>query len=144
MSAFSPILPAVTEAPLQFLRPMPERPFSYQYDPPEGTAPRNGTYDPHLVRIRNARPLVADLSLDAEGFTLVRAPDFSDYDDDAAIRSVYFPAVEELIAAAIGAEHGEPGGAFLLAALLVGCGLLIVIFGVVRKLGPTPEPAPAR
>jgi len=105
MSAFSPILPAVTEAPLQFLRPMRERPYSYQYDPPEGTAPRNGTYDPHLVKIRNARPLVADLSLDAEGFTLVRAPDFSDYDDEAAIRSVYFPAVEQSIADAIGAER---------------------------------------
>jgi DHA1 family tetracycline resistance protein-like MFS transporter len=44
-------------------------------------------------------------------------------------------------ALAFGAEHGEPGGAFLLAAFLVLCGLLIVIFGVVRKLGPTPEPA---
>jgi len=47
-------------------------------------------------------------------------------------------------ALAFGAEHGEPGGAFLLAALLVGCGLLIVVFGVVRKLAPTPEPAPTR
>lgn len=46
-------------------------------------------------------------------------------------------------ALAFGAEHGEPGGAFLLAALLVGCGLLIVIFGVVRKLGPAAEPATA-
>jgi hypothetical protein len=44
-------------------------------------------------------------------------------------------------ALAFGAEHGEPGGAFLLAVLLVACGLLIVIFGVVRKLGPAPEPA---
>jgi len=44
-------------------------------------------------------------------------------------------------ALAFGAEHGEPGGAFLLAAFLVGCGLLIVIFGVVRKLGPALEPA---
>jgi DHA1 family tetracycline resistance protein-like MFS transporter len=46
-------------------------------------------------------------------------------------------------ALAFGAEHGEPGGAFLLASLLVACGLLIVIFGVVRKLGPAPEPATA-
>ncbi len=46
-------------------------------------------------------------------------------------------------ALAFGAEHGEPGGAFLLAAFLVVCGLLIVIFGVVRKLGPAPEPATA-
>jgi DHA1 family tetracycline resistance protein-like MFS transporter len=46
-------------------------------------------------------------------------------------------------ALAFGAEHGEPGGAFLLASVLVACGLLIVIFGVVRKLGPAPEPATA-
>jgi len=44
-------------------------------------------------------------------------------------------------ALAFGAERGEPGGAFLLAALLVACGLVVVIFGVVRKLGPTAEPA---
>ena len=36
-------------------------------------------------------------------------------------------------ALAFGAEHGEPGGAFLLAFLLVTGALLIVIFGVVRR-----------
>jgi MFS transporter, DHA1 family, tetracycline resistance protein len=39
-------------------------------------------------------------------------------------------------ALAFGAEHGEPGGAFLLAFLLVTSALLIVIFGVVRGLKP--------
>jgi DHA1 family tetracycline resistance protein-like MFS transporter len=39
-------------------------------------------------------------------------------------------------ALAFGAEHGEPGGAFLLAAVLVLCALLIVLFGVVRRLEP--------
>ena len=39
-------------------------------------------------------------------------------------------------ALAFGAEHGEPGGAFLLAFLLVAGALLIVIFGVVRRLKP--------
>jgi len=106
MSAFSPILPAVTEAPLQFLRPMSERPFSYQYDPPDGTPVRNGTYNPHRVQIRNARPLAASLTLDGAGFTLVRAQsDFADFDDDAAIRSSFYPEVERLIAAATGAER---------------------------------------
>jgi DHA1 family tetracycline resistance protein-like MFS transporter len=37
-------------------------------------------------------------------------------------------------ALAFGAERGEPGGAFLLAALLAFGGLLIVLFGVVRRL----------
>jgi DHA1 family tetracycline resistance protein-like MFS transporter len=39
-------------------------------------------------------------------------------------------------ALAFGAEHGEPGGAFLLAAMLVLIALLIVLFGVVRRLKP--------
>lgn len=43
-------------------------------------------------------------------------------------------------ALAFGAENGEPGGAFLLAFLLVTTALLIVIFGVVRRLRPVPEP----
>jgi MFS transporter, DHA1 family, tetracycline resistance protein len=43
-------------------------------------------------------------------------------------------------ALAFGAEQGEPGGAFLLAALLVLCGLLIVVFRVVRRLKPVTEP----
>lgn len=42
-------------------------------------------------------------------------------------------------ALAFGAERGEPGGAFLLATLLVLCGLLIVLFGVVGRLKPMPE-----
>ena len=106
MSAFSPVLPDVTKATLQFLRPMQERPVSYQCDPPQGIPVRTGTYDPYAVQIRNARPLARALSLDAEGFTLARAQsDFSDYHDDAAIRSAYYPEVEQLIASAIGAER---------------------------------------
>jgi MFS transporter, DHA1 family, tetracycline resistance protein len=37
-------------------------------------------------------------------------------------------------AVAFGAERGEPGGGFLLAAMLAFCALLIVLFGVVRRL----------
>jgi DHA1 family tetracycline resistance protein-like MFS transporter len=44
-------------------------------------------------------------------------------------------------ALAFGAERGEPGGAFLLAFLLVLLGLAIVVFGVVRRLKPASEPA---
>jgi DHA1 family tetracycline resistance protein-like MFS transporter len=42
-------------------------------------------------------------------------------------------------ALAFGAEHGQPGGAFLLAALLVFSALGLVWFGVVRRLGPSAE-----
>jgi DHA1 family tetracycline resistance protein-like MFS transporter len=44
-------------------------------------------------------------------------------------------------ALAFGAERGEPGGAFLLAFALVLIALLIIVFGVVRKVRPVPEAA---
>jgi DHA1 family tetracycline resistance protein-like MFS transporter len=44
-------------------------------------------------------------------------------------------------ALAFGAEHGAPGGGFLLAALLVFSALLITLFGVVPRLRPSREPA---
>ena len=42
-------------------------------------------------------------------------------------------------ALAFGAENGQPGGAFLLASLLVLCGLLITVFGVMPRLKPASE-----
>ena len=39
-------------------------------------------------------------------------------------------------ALAFGAERGQPGGAFLLAFVLVACAFLILLFGVVRRLKP--------
>jgi DHA1 family tetracycline resistance protein-like MFS transporter len=45
-------------------------------------------------------------------------------------------------ALAFGAEHGEPGGGFLLAALLGFSALLIVLFGVLSRLKPAAPPLP--
>ena len=104
MTAQTRIQAAAIEAPLIFLRPMKERPHSYQYDPPPGVPVRNGQYDPHRVMIHDARPLAATLSLDVEGFELLRAPSaFAAFDDAAAIRADYYPEVERLIAGATGA-----------------------------------------
>lgn len=44
-------------------------------------------------------------------------------------------------ALAFGAERGQPGGAFLLAFLLVACAFLIIIFGVIRRLKPVAAEA---
>jgi hypothetical protein len=106
MNAQTRIDAAAIHASLNFLRPMAARPVSYQYEPPPGVPQRSGTYDPHPVTIRNARPLAAGLSLDAEGFALLRAPTAArSFDDAAAIREVYYPEVERLIAGATGAER---------------------------------------
>lgn len=99
MKAWTRIEPAAIEASLNFLRPMTERPVSYQCEPPPGVPVRTGQYDAHVVAIRNARPESESLSLDVEGFALVAAPaGFSDFDDEAAIRAHYYPAVEAVLA----------------------------------------------
>ena len=104
MAAHVRIETAAVEAPLFFLRPMAERPVSYQYEPPAGVPVRTGQYDPHLVTIRDARPLARTLSLDVEGFALLRgASALSAFDDETAIKATYYPEVERLIAGATGA-----------------------------------------
>ncbi len=104
MNAPMRIQPLAVEAPLIFLRPMAERPVSYQYDPPPGVPLRTGQYDPHLVTIGDARPLAASLSLDVEGFALLHAASaLASFEDEAAILAVYYPEVERLIARATGA-----------------------------------------
>jgi hypothetical protein len=105
MTAHMRIETAAIEAPLNFLRPMAERPVSYQYDPPPGVPVRTGQYDPHVVAISDARPLAATLSLDIEGFALVRAPSALDSFEDEAIRALYYPEVERLIAGTTGAAR---------------------------------------
>ena len=106
MTAHMRIQAAAIETSLNFLRPMAERPVSYQYDPPPGVPVRTGHYDAHAVAINDARPLAATLSLDAEGFELLRAPSACDsFENEALIRAVYYPEVERLIARATGAER---------------------------------------
>lgn len=106
MTAHVRVTAAAIEAPLNFLRPMAERPVSYQFDPPPGVPVRTGHYDPHRVTIADARPLAPSLSLDVEGFALLRAPSaLHTFDDEATIRAIYYPEVERLIAAATGAER---------------------------------------
>ena len=106
MTAHQRIEAAAAEAPLYFLRPMAERPVSYHCEPPPGVPVRSGQYDPHAVTIHDARPLAPTLSLDVEGFALLQAPSaLETFDDEAAIRAVYYPEVERLIAAAAGAAR---------------------------------------
>lgn len=104
MTLHSPVRTDSTTAALNFLRPMAGRPVNYQYEPPRGVPARAGSYDRHAVTIRDARPIVGRLSLDVEGFALLRAPStLGDFGDEAAIRSIYYPEVEELIARVTGA-----------------------------------------
>lgn len=97
---------AATTAVLNFLKPMPERPRSLQYEPEPGVPQRNAEDEPHVMTIQDARPLAGRLSLDVEGFEYLRAPNtFAAFEDDAAIRSFYYPKVQRLLADATGAKR---------------------------------------
>jgi len=93
-------------APLNFLAPMAEKPFSYNYEPPPGTPLRNGRQETHEVTVRDARPIADALSLDREGFMLIRRPTAAkDLYDEAEIASVYYPECERIMKEATGASR---------------------------------------
>ena len=93
-------------APLNFMEPMAERPFSYNYEPPPGTPPRNTRPETHKVSIVDARDTADRLSLDREGFVLRRQPSAArDFYDEEEIRAVYYPECERLMREATGARR---------------------------------------
>jgi len=93
-------------APLNFLVPMAEKPVAYNYEPPPGAAVRTGQSVTHRVPIRDARPLIGQLSLEKEGFVLLRHQTaVTNFYDDEQIKSVYYPETERVMQAATGAAR---------------------------------------
>ncbi len=93
-------------APLNFLAPMAEKPVAYNYEPPPGTPQRTGRNVEHQVAIRDARPLIGELSLDREGFSLLRRQTaVTDFYDEDQIGRVYYPECERVMKEATGAAR---------------------------------------
>ncbi len=93
-------------AALNFMAPMTEKPYSYNYDPPPGVPARNGELIAHEVTIQNARSVHVELSLDREGFVLVRRQTAAtDLYDEKIITSVYYPECERLMKEVTGAKR---------------------------------------
>jgi hypothetical protein len=93
-------------APLNFLVPMAEKPVAYNYEPPAGVPVRTGESEEHWVKIRNARPLIGQLSLDREGFVLLRHQSaVQNFYDAEEIARVYYPECERVIKEATGAAR---------------------------------------
>jgi hypothetical protein len=85
-------------APINFIEPMAEKPYSYNYEPPPGVPPRNTKEEAHEVRVIDARPFNDRLSLDREGFVLLRRPTAAtDLYDEKQITGIYYPECERLI-----------------------------------------------
>jgi hypothetical protein len=98
-------LPFVT-AELNYLAPTPGKPRTYAFDPPPGEPKSTALPEPHDVPIFDARLIAGNLSLDREGFALVRHPTIvKDFYDDKEVRNVYYPAVEAFLKATLGADR---------------------------------------
>lgn len=98
--------PAGVEAAMIYLTHADQKPVSYNPPPGAGKPRRDGDYAAYPVRVRDGRAIAAKLSLDRQGFLLVRhASGVADFYDDDAVRDAYYPEVERLVADATGAAR---------------------------------------
>jgi hypothetical protein len=98
-------LPFVT-AELNYLAPTPGKPRTYAYDPPPGEPKSTNLPEPHDVPIFDGRPIANGLSLDRQGFALVKHPtSVRNFYDESEIRRVYYPAAEAFLRATLGADR---------------------------------------
>jgi hypothetical protein len=97
---------ATVRATLNYLIRTERKPYAYTFEPPQGVPPRFGEVNAvDGVVIRNARPFVDLLSLDAEGFKLYEHDSaVRNFYDDDEIRSIYYGEVAHLLRRATGAE----------------------------------------
>lgn len=102
---------AVTDLPyvdgeLNYMAPMAQRPRYLAYDPEPGEARSNMTADPHVVPIRDMRPIQSELDLDREGFALVEHRSaVQDFWDNDEVRRVYYPEAERFLKDHTGASR---------------------------------------
>lgn len=97
---------AAIEAALTFITPSDTKP-TFHSSAVTGGAPRVFfETERHTVPIHDMRPLAGTLSLDREGFELLRRPTaVEDLYDDAAVETRYYAEVETLLKATLGADR---------------------------------------
>jgi hypothetical protein len=93
-------------ADLNYLAPPLDRPRTYTFEPPSGEPKSNIVPEPHRVPIHDIRPIGDTVSLDREGFALVRQKSsVKNFYNEDEVRSVYYPEAERLIKVATGADR---------------------------------------
>jgi hypothetical protein len=93
-------------AELNYLAPTKSRPRTFTFEPPPGEPQSNVVPEPHALPIYDARSLVDSISLDREGFALVRQRSaVRDFYNDDEVKSTYYPEAERLIKEATGASR---------------------------------------
>jgi hypothetical protein len=74
------------------------------YEPPPDAPGWPGRSRRYSMPIRDGRPVIQELSLDKQGFVLVRSQTaVSNFYDEPEVRAVYYPEVERLVKQATGA-----------------------------------------
>jgi len=96
----------IVHAPINYLAPMVEAPYSYTYAPPDGTPSTNRKMEAHTVAVIDGREAAVAPALDREGFELHReASRVVDFYNDEEVRRVYYPECERLLKEATGATR---------------------------------------
>lgn len=97
---------AAVSTTLNYLAPMHGALRTWTFDPPDGGPRFNGRLDAHAVQVRDARPLRAGLSLEAEGFVLAdHVSAVRDFDRDDDIRATGYAEAEVLLRGLTGARQ---------------------------------------
>jgi hypothetical protein len=79
-----------------------------------GESINTGVYEPHMVPIRNGRPVQDSFRLDIHGFEIVRHPSaVADFTDPAEVDAVYVPEVLDFVKEHTGADAVASRGAVL-------------------------------
>ena len=99
--------PECIQGVVNYLKKDTEAPASYGgMSQKEADRKRRGNYESHTVAIHNARLLAAGLSLEREGFVLVRHDtQMKDFYDQEEVRTVYYKETEELVKRTSGAKR---------------------------------------
>jgi hypothetical protein len=89
---------------MNYLDPTSPKPVNYMYQPPQGVPLRTGVYAKYSITVHDARAEADTLSLDVEGVALRRLESrCTDFWDDAQVRAVYMPEVENFVKDVTGA-----------------------------------------
>jgi hypothetical protein len=96
--------PEAVDGVIDFAERTAEKPYTYTYRPPAGVPATNIRPVGHTVRIENARPLTAGLSVDVQGFqVLSHRTAVRDFWDEAQTMALGHPETAELVKAVTGA-----------------------------------------
>lgn len=101
------VQPECIRGVVNYLKKDTEAPASYGgLSQKEADRKRRGNYESHTVTIHNARLRAGELSLEREGFVLVRHDtQMKDFYDEEEVRTVYYKETEELVKKTSGAKR---------------------------------------